>query len=142
MLQTPTDWFQGLRPWRVQGRALALLPFPGFSGPETDMRSLWYMPLPAKPNKAIGAVYVLSLGEPRLSNAGIRRGRWSANPRPATTDYASVSWLSGRASEKLKPTWWDCHIRFSVTPGGIDRFGMKSRNLACPALYAASMLLN
>ena len=40
MLQTPTDWFQGLRPWRVQGRALALLPFPGFSGPETDMRSL------------------------------------------------------------------------------------------------------
>jgi hypothetical protein len=39
MLQTPTDWFQGLCPWRVQGRALAFLPFPGFSGPETDMRS-------------------------------------------------------------------------------------------------------
>ena len=25
-------WFQGLCPWRVQGRALVLLPFPGFLG--------------------------------------------------------------------------------------------------------------
>jgi hypothetical protein len=40
MLQTPTDWFQGLCPWRVQGRALALRPFPVALGPETDMRSL------------------------------------------------------------------------------------------------------
>jgi hypothetical protein len=27
MPQIPTGWFQGLRPWRVQGRALASLPF-------------------------------------------------------------------------------------------------------------------
>ena len=40
MPQIPTGWFQGLRPWRVQGRAPALLSFPGSPGPETDMRSL------------------------------------------------------------------------------------------------------
>ena len=28
MVQPPTGWFQGLCPWRVQGRALALLPSP------------------------------------------------------------------------------------------------------------------
>jgi hypothetical protein len=27
MLQAPMGWFQGLCPWRVQGRALALPPF-------------------------------------------------------------------------------------------------------------------
>ncbi len=28
MMQTPTNWFQGLCPWRVRGRALDLPPFP------------------------------------------------------------------------------------------------------------------
>ena len=41
MPQTPSDRFQGLCPWRVQGGALILLPYLGSPGPETDMRSLW-----------------------------------------------------------------------------------------------------
>src|SRR5882757_2699999 len=32
-------WFQGLGPWRAQGRALVLLPFTRLPGLETDMRS-------------------------------------------------------------------------------------------------------
>jgi hypothetical protein len=41
MLQAPTDWFQGLRPWRGPGgQSPGLTSLPGFSGPETDMRSV------------------------------------------------------------------------------------------------------
>jgi hypothetical protein len=41
MLQAPTDWLQGLRPWRGPGgQSPGLTSLPGFSGPETDMRSV------------------------------------------------------------------------------------------------------
>jgi hypothetical protein len=39
MVQSATGWFQGLRPWRVQGRALALASL-DYSGQETDISSL------------------------------------------------------------------------------------------------------
>jgi hypothetical protein len=44
------------------------------------------------------------------------------------------------AAELLRPNERDRQQRFSVTPGGIDRCGMNSVSLACPAWHAASML--
>ena len=44
------------------------------------------------------------------------------------------------AAELLRPNERACQQRFSVTPGGIDRCGMNSVSLACPAWHAASML--
>jgi hypothetical protein len=65
MPQILTGWFQGLRPWRVQGRAPALLSFPGSPGPETDMRSSPPAhPRPVSPKRTPAAINPTGLHAP------------------------------------------------------------------------------
>src|SRR5208282_3857684 len=112
MPQIPTGWFQGLRPWRVQARALALLSFPGSPGPETDMRSS----APAHPRPV----------SPKRTPAGTPSRPGEFHPEPLTDPDLTLSRHPARATE-TKAAAFRQKLELILSP-----VGSLSASVTCP----------